>query len=124
VKSGAIIPAYPDDERTNTPDSPLKIYIFTGSDGRFELYKDDGESFGYKRNKFAYIPFSWDDKNSELVIDAQIGDYNKGKVQEFQIVLVEGQQKDIRSIPVKKHLQYSGSRQKVNLRASSPKTPE
>jgi alpha-D-xyloside xylohydrolase len=47
VKSGAIIPTYPDDKKTNMPDSPVKIYIYKGSDGYFELYKDDGESFGY-----------------------------------------------------------------------------
>ncbi|MDR3061556.1 MAG: DUF5110 domain-containing protein [Dysgonamonadaceae bacterium] len=115
VKSGAIIPTYPDDKKANMPDGPIKIYIYKGSDGYFELYKDDGESFGYKQNKFAYIPFSWDDKNNELLIDSQIGDYNKGEVQEFQIVLVEGTQKEIHSIPVKKYLQYKGSKQKVKL---------
>jgi alpha-D-xyloside xylohydrolase len=115
VKSGAIIPTYPDKKKTNMPDGPVKIYIYKGSDGYFELYKDDGESFGYKHNKFAYIPFFWDDKNNELRIDSQIGDYNKGEVQEFQIVLVEGRHKDLDSIPVKKYLQYKGNKQKVKL---------
>lgn len=115
VKSGAIIPTYPDDKKTDIPGDPVKIYIYKGSDGYFELYKDDGESFGYKHNKFAYIPLSWDDKNNELLIGSQTGDYNKGQAQEFQIVLVEGQPKDLQSIPVKKYLQYKGSKQKVKL---------
>jgi alpha-D-xyloside xylohydrolase len=115
VKSGAIIPSYLDDSKTNKPDAPMKIYIYKGSDGSFELYKDDGESFDYKQNQFAYIPFSWNDKNNELLIDSQRGNYGKGKVQEFQIILVEGKQKDLRSIPVKKHVRYDGNKQIIKL---------
>ncbi len=115
VKAGAIIPAYANDRKTNMPNDPLKIFVYKGSNGNFELYKDDGESFEYKDNKFAYIPFSWDDKTNELTIDSQRGDYNKGKVQELQIVLVDGQQQNLDAIPVTKHLQYKGNRQKVKL---------
>lgn len=114
VKSGAIIPTYLDDSKTNKPSDPMKIYVYKGSNGYFEIYKDDGESFGYKQNNFAYIPLIWDDKNNELIIDSQIGDYDKGKVQEFQIILVEGTQRDIHS-PIKKYVQYRGSKQKVKL---------
>ena len=115
VKSGAIIPVYPDDKKTNQLDEPIKIYVYKGSDGSFELYKDDGESFQYEKNQFAYIPFSWNDKTNELIIDSQRGEYLKGEIQEFQIVLVDGLYEDMQLIPVKKSIKYTGSKQHIKL---------
>ena len=115
VKSGAIIPTYLDDKKMNQPDGPVKIYIYKGSDGFFEYYKDDGESFRYEKNQFAYIPFSWNDRVNELVIDTQKGEYKKGENQEFQIVIVDGDYEDLQLIPVRKSVKYNGSKQKVKL---------
>lgn len=115
IKSGAIVPVYKDSDKTNTPDDIIKILIYKGSDGKFELYKDDGKSYEYKNNSYAYIPFYWDDKMNELVIDTQKGNYNKGKSQEFQLVLIDGEYENIHSVPVKKVVKYTGFKQTLKL---------
>ena len=115
VKAGSIVPAYLDSCKTKTLEDEIKLFIYKGSDGCFELYKDDGESFRYRKSDFAYIPFHWNDKNNELIIDSQKGNYNKGKKQIFQIVLVDGTYKDIQSIPVKKTIDYTGIKQVIRL---------
>jgi alpha-D-xyloside xylohydrolase len=115
VKAGAIIPTYLNDDKNNTPDNALKVYIYKGADGSFELYKDDGKSFEYKNEDFAYIPFYWNDKTNELIIDIQKGNYNKGQSQEMQIVLVDGKYENIQSIPVTKTIEYTGNRQQIQL---------
>ena len=115
VKSGAIIPAYPDSNKNHSLEDEIKLFIYKGSDGYFELYKDDGKSFGYKENGYAYIPISWNDKSNELLIDSQKGNYNKGKKQKFQIVLIDGDYNNLQSIPVQKTIEYTGARQIVKL---------
>jgi alpha-D-xyloside xylohydrolase len=115
VKAGAIIPTYIDSNKTNTPDSPMKIYIYSGSDGQFELYKDDGNSSAYQKGDYAYIPFTWNNKTQELVIDVQKGNYNKGKSQRFDLMLVDGKAAGFSDVPVKKTITYTGKKQVVKL---------
>jgi alpha-D-xyloside xylohydrolase len=38
------------------PDGPIVLHVFTGADGAFSLYEDDGVSPGYKQGKFARVP--------------------------------------------------------------------
>lgn len=115
IKTGAIIPTYTDNKKNNTLENVMKIFIFKGKGGYFELYKDDGKSFEYEKNNYAYIPFSWNDETNELVIDAQNGEYNNGKSLEFQLVVVNKKYKDMNDIPVKKTVVYTGSKQTVKL---------
>jgi len=70
VKAGAIIPLdtvkqYVD-EKTS---SPLRIKIYTGADGSFVLYEDDGISQDYLKGKAKTIAFNWNDKAGVLTID-------------------------------------------------------
>lgn len=115
IKAGAIIPTYLDNKKNNTLENPIKIFIFKGENGYFELYKDDGKSYEYTKNNYAYIPFSWNDEANELVIDAQKGEYDNGKSQEFQLVVVDKKYKNMNDIPVKKIVRYTGSKQTVKL---------
>ncbi|GHT67783.1 hypothetical protein AGMMS50239_31600 [Bacteroidia bacterium] len=115
IKTGAIIPTYLDAKKANTLENTIKIFIYKGSNGYFELYKDDGKSLEYTKNNCAYIPFSWNDKTNVLVIDTQKGEYNNGKSQEFQLVIVDGKYENIQAVPVKKVITYTGIKQTVKL---------
>ncbi|WP_313131020.1 glycoside hydrolase family 31 protein [Anaerocolumna sp.] len=56
AKAGAIVPmAELEEAKSNHTGNPanLDIRVFVGADGRFELYEDDGETFGYKEKEFA-----------------------------------------------------------------------
>ena len=41
------------------PDAPITLNIYTGADGKFSLYEDDGVSNAYMRNEFTRIPVSY-----------------------------------------------------------------
>jgi alpha-D-xyloside xylohydrolase len=74
VKAGAIVPMgpvtqYVDQQR----DAPLTITVYTGADGQFSLYEDDGRSEQYKTGAFSRIPLRWDDKAGTLTIGAREG---------------------------------------------------
>ena len=62
VRAGSIVPTGPVlqyvDEK---PDAPLTVVVYTGADGKFSLYEDDGRSYGYERGEFSRIPLSWNE---------------------------------------------------------------
>lgn len=60
AKSGAIIPLDATEGWTNGVANPesLQIMVFTGTDGEFSLYEDDGISFGYANGDNVLTKFS------------------------------------------------------------------
>ncbi len=76
VRAGAIVPVGPAIEYTGQkPDAPLTLTVYTGSDGSFDLYEDDGLSNGYEHGEFARIPMHYDESTATLRIGARVGHY-------------------------------------------------
>lgn len=74
VKAGAILPLGPVTQYVDEkPDAPITLNVYTGADGQFTLYEDDGVSNGYLRGEASRIPFSY--KNGVLTIGARTGQY-------------------------------------------------
>ena len=49
------------------------MVVYTGADGTFSLYEDDGRSYGYEKGEFSRIPLSWNEAKGELQIGAREG---------------------------------------------------
>jgi len=82
VKAGAILPMGPVTQYVDEkPDAPITLNVYTGADGKFTLYEDDGVSNGYLRGEASRIPFSY--KNGVLTIGDRAGQY-KGMVAKRQ----------------------------------------
>lgn len=76
VRSGSIVPTGPVTQYVDEhPDAPLTLVVYTGANGSFSLYEDDGVSNGYTRGAFTRIPLSYDDKTGALTIGARTGSY-------------------------------------------------
>jgi alpha-D-xyloside xylohydrolase len=59
VKAGAIVPVGPEIQYTGEkPNAPLTLHVYTGQDGAFTLYEDDGTSYRYEKGEHAAIRFS------------------------------------------------------------------
>lgn len=59
VRGGAIVAMQPVVQSTNnTPDGPLELRVYPGSDCRGSLYEDDGISFAYEKGDFLRVNFS------------------------------------------------------------------
>lgn len=71
VRAGSILPLGPivthADQGT---DGPFEIRVYPGADGRFDLYRDDGDGYGYSRGEYTYTTFRWSDAEGLLTIDA------------------------------------------------------
>ncbi len=77
VREGAILPVGPDIQYTGEkPDAPLTILVYTGRDGSFSLYEDEGTNYNYERGAFSRIPFTYDESKHQLTIGHRVGDFH------------------------------------------------
>lgn len=76
VRAGAIIPFGPEQQYVDEkPADPITLFIYTGADGAFSLYEDDGTSYAYERGEFARIPIRWDNAARTLVLGHRTGSF-------------------------------------------------
>lgn len=123
VRAGSIIPFGPElqwvDEK---PADPLTLFVYTGADGAFTLYEDDGVSYGYEKGLFSRVELRWNDSQRTLTIGAREGSF-PGMLahRTFQIVLVSPK----RPVPfsfrpaIDKAVQYVGDKLEVLFPSAS-----
>jgi alpha-glucosidase/alpha-D-xyloside xylohydrolase len=70
VRAGAIIPFDPVRQYTaQAVDEPTTLRVYTGADGEFTLYEDDGISLEYLEGQGAWTRMTWDDGQRRLTIE-------------------------------------------------------
>ena len=76
VRAGSIVPTGPAIQHTaEKPADPITLHVYTGVDGSFSLYEDDGLSRQYLNGAFARIPISYDESSGTLTIGAREGSF-------------------------------------------------
>jgi len=76
VKAGSIIPCGPEIQYTSEkPADPIRLFVYTGSDGSFSLYEDEDVNYNYEKGKFAVIPFQYKESEQTLTIGRRIGEF-------------------------------------------------
>lgn len=76
VKAGSIVPVGSEVQHTREGlDAPLSLYVYRGANGRFDLYEDDGLTYGYERGAHSRIPLVYDDAAGRLTIGVRTGSY-------------------------------------------------
>ncbi|MGD2135282.1 MAG: glycoside hydrolase family 31 protein, partial [Gemmatimonadales bacterium] len=76
VRAGSIVPIGPAVEYSDQDlDGPITLFIYTGADGAFDLYEDDGETYAYQDGAFTRIPIRYDDATGTVTIGAREGAY-------------------------------------------------
>jgi len=110
VRAGAIIPFDPVRQYMAEPvDEPTTLKVFTGADGEFTLYEDDGISLGYLQGHATWTKMTWDDAEQRLVLEpgAPEGTTSQPLQRSFKIQLIPGGQT--------KRVNYGGERVVVSL---------
>lgn len=70
VRAGAIIPFDPVRQYTSQQvDEPTTIRVYTGADGQFTLYNDDGISQAYLGGRSSRTQLTWNDAARQLTIE-------------------------------------------------------
>lgn len=90
VRAGSIVPFGPELQYTGEkPADPITLFVYTGADGAFTLYEDDGLTYGYERGAAATISINWNDATRTLTIGRREGSF-PGMLanRTFQIVVI------------------------------------
>ncbi len=113
VRAGSVVPRtlvqqYVDEK----PDAPLTIEVYTGADGSFSLYEDQGRDYGYERGEFSRIPLVWNDAAGELSIGAREGQWpGMQATREIKVRWIDGPRSDAGTLEpaTDATVQYDGS---------------
>jgi alpha-D-xyloside xylohydrolase len=74
VRAGSIVPTGPAVQHSDeVMNADLTLTVYTGADGAFDMYEDDGRSYGYERGEWSRIPLRYDDATQSLTVGARVG---------------------------------------------------
>ncbi len=76
IRPGAILPLGPFIQYSSEkPADPIELRIYRGADGKFTLYEDEGDNYGYEKGVYATIPLQWDEAKQTLEIGKRQGKF-------------------------------------------------
>lgn len=116
IKSGTILPlGKPAQSTAEQKRDTLEIRVYSGADGMFELYNDEGDNYNYEKGQFTIVPFNWNDRSNTLTIGKRRGNYQGAlKKQVFKIGWINGTTAiDTLKQPEYTIVRYSGERTTV-----------
>ena len=118
VRQGSIIPMGPVVQYSSEkPDAEWEIRIYSGADGQFTVYEDEGDNYNYEHGAFVTYSFKWNDKSRTLTISDSKGLYSgMPKVRKLRIVKV-GMKSDSGNMigNIEKTIEYKGTKIKIKL---------
>jgi alpha-D-xyloside xylohydrolase len=76
VKAGSIIPFGPELQYTAEKKADtITLYIYTGKDGSFTLYEDEGTNYNYEKGAFSTISFDYNEAAKTVSIGNRKGSF-------------------------------------------------
>jgi alpha-D-xyloside xylohydrolase len=76
VKAGSIVPMGPFLQyATEKSADPIELRIYTGSNGKFELYEDENDNYNYEKGAYSTIPIQWNESKQTLTIGKRKGSF-------------------------------------------------
>ncbi len=115
VPEGSIIPFGPQIEHTaQKTNEPYTIVVYTGQNGEFKLYEDEGVNYNYEQGAFATIQLSYNEAEQTLTIGECNGRFNgMPESVEFRIIWASKEQPfkfSFNNLEQGKLYKYDGSR--------------
>jgi len=114
IKAGSIIPTGPAIQFVaEKPVDPITIFVYTGADGFFKFYEDQGIDYGYEKGAFSLIELQYNDNKKTLTIGERTGKYpGMLKSRTLKIVWVSKEKPAAFDPDAKTHItiKYNGSK--------------
>lgn len=118
IRTGSIIPMGPVIEYAGQAADPVELRVYSGANGDFKLYEDQGDNYSYENGAHAIIPIHWQDSTRTLTIGARQGSYpGMPATHTFNVVIVRaghGVGGDATTNPDRK-IEYSGAKSEVSF---------
>jgi alpha-D-xyloside xylohydrolase len=113
VKAGSIVPVGKLIQYTSAKSmDTLEVRVYTGADGQFTLYSDEGDNYNYEKGKYKTILFNWNEQQKTLTIGKQQGGY-EGALKKHVLNLVWVNEQagiGIDATPATKTIVYTGEK--------------
>ena len=113
VRAGSIIPTGPAVEYTDQDlGGPITLLVYAGTDGSFDLYEDDGETYAHQDGAFTRIAIRYDDSSGTVTIGAREGGYPGMPVRRtFHVRWIAGPSSDAADLDARpdRTVEYSGA---------------
>jgi alpha-D-xyloside xylohydrolase len=120
VKTGSIVPCGPEIQyATEKSADPIRLFVYTGSDGEFTLYEDENINYNYEKGKFATVKMSYNENKHELTIGKREGEFeDMPATRTFEIVWISSTNPLGLDFQVKPHtiVTYDGSSQQIQMK--------
>jgi len=88
VKAGSIIPFGPELQYSSEkPADMITLYVYSGADGSFNLYEDEGTNYNYEKGAFSMVPVQYNEAIKTLTIGERKGSFN-GMLQKRKFTIV------------------------------------
>nr|MCR5312835.1 DUF5110 domain-containing protein [Bacteroidaceae bacterium] len=118
VRAGSIIPFGPKMEYTQQKKADnIRLYVYQGADGEFNLYEDEGVNYGYEAGRFANIKFVYNDSEKSLTISDREGEF-PGMLKERVFTIVKVSKDNAQAYNPEADgvvVKYNGKKQLVKL---------
>jgi alpha-D-xyloside xylohydrolase len=75
VRAGSILPMGPEITYADTAADPVELRVYTGADGSFTLYEDEGDNYNYEQGVYATTPITWNEASQNLSIGPTTGSF-------------------------------------------------
>jgi alpha-D-xyloside xylohydrolase len=77
VRAGSILPCGPEIQYTaEKPADPIRLFVYTGADGSFDLYEDEEVNYNYEQGKYSIIPLYYSEKDQTFTIGQRKGEFS------------------------------------------------
>ena len=91
----------------------LTIHIYQGADGTFTYYEDNGVTYAYEHGEYLQIPISYNEKEQELTIENQQGNYPESTKERILHIVSTSEDNHQRIV---KSVKYKGESIKVKIK--------
>jgi alpha-D-xyloside xylohydrolase len=75
VRAGTILPMGPSVTYADTAADPIELRVYTGADGEFTLYEDEGDGYAYEKGAYATIKIEWNEASNNLTFQQRNGSF-------------------------------------------------
>jgi alpha-glucosidase/alpha-D-xyloside xylohydrolase len=107
VRAGTILPLDPMRQyTTQAVEEATTIRVYSGRDGEYRLYEDDGSSLDYLQGKFTWTRLKWNERERRLTIEPEEGTVKLGP-RTFAVEVIPGGKKQ--------EVRYAGERTEVKF---------
>jgi alpha-D-xyloside xylohydrolase len=111
VREGSLLPMGQEIQSTKEAQTDLTLKIYTGANGEFTLYEDEGINYNYEKGAYSTIELRYDEASKTLTIGERKGEYpGMSKARTFTVEWMVKGKKSTSS-----EVKYSGKKMSVKI---------